>query len=172
MRRVIALCLLLCTGVLIFMMSCSKQKVVESCPVVYSIDTEHEYALVDKWQFVGFENTATGELESPICGNVESWISFTDSLSTAKSAAINHFDRSFEGVALINHFSGTYHAGDNGELQVSPTIKTTVRGTEQVKAFESKFHHLLDAVNSYEISHNELILKPEGSDIVLRFVAE
>lgn len=156
---------------LFFAVSCQKDETVAQCPVDYTIDTEGTYSLPGKWKFVGFENTTTGDIEYPICGGVQSYIVFTDSLNTRSGDPAYDLQYRFYGVALINHFSGTFDRTEGEELMLSPTVKTTVSGTPQVASFEARFHEKLVRVERYEIRNNELFLYPSSGDIVLHFVA-
>lgn len=168
-RYVIAAVVLI--PLLIFGVSCQKDETISQCPVDYTIDTEGTYDLNGSWKFIGFENTTTGDIEYPICGNVQSWIKFTDSLNTRSGDPAYDLTYRFYGVSLINHFSGTYEKTEGEDLMLSPTVKTTVSGTPQVASFEARFHEKLVRVEKFEIRNNELFLYPSSGDIVLHFVA-
>jgi hypothetical protein len=150
---------------------CKDDMTSDECLVSYSIDTENTYYLHGKWQFVGFYQTETSEIDAPLCGNVESWIEFTDSSHTASGAAYK-YPLLFRGSALINYFSGSYLPDtQKQDIQVSETVKTKVRGSDQIENFEIRFHNILSEVSSYKIVHNELFLVPEYGNVQLRFVA-
>lgn len=150
---------------------CKDDLTSDSCPVSYTIDTENTYYLHGKWQFVGFYNTQTGEIDPPLCGTIESWIEFTDSTHTATGATYK-YPVVYRGSALINYFKGSYLPDTQRQvLQLSETTKTKVRGTEQVEDFELRFHNILSSVESYKIQNNELFLIPDHGNVQLRFVA-
>lgn len=153
------------------LISCKKDETLSTCPVDYRVDTNNEYKLGDRWEFVGFENIKTGQIDAPLCGNVESWIYFADTLNTRSGSSAYQYSRRYEGVALINHFGGTYDQDEANNIMLSPTVKTTVRGTAQVEDFEARFHQILSNIDSYRIENNELILEPAYGDTRLRFVA-
>lgn len=150
---------------------CKDDLTSDSCPVSYTIDTENTYYLHGKWQFVGFYNTQTDEVDPPLCGEIESWIEFTDSTHTASGTAYK-YPVVYRGSALINYFKGSYLPDtQKQELQLSETVKTKVRGTPQVEDFELRFHNILGAIESYKIENNELFLIPDHGNVQLRFVA-
>ncbi len=150
---------------------CKDDLTSDECPVSYNIDTENTYYLHGKWQFVGFYDTISGELNAPLCGVIDSWIEFTDSSHTASGVAYK-YPVVYRGSALINYFKGSYMPDtQKQELQLSETVKTKVRGTEQVEGFESRFHNLLSTVHNYHIVHNELYLVPQSGSVQMRFVA-
>ncbi len=150
---------------------CKDDLTSDECPVSYNIDTENTYYLHGKWQFVGFYDSQTGDIDPPLCGVIESWIEFTDSSHTASGSAYK-YPVVYRGSALINYFKGSYLPDtQKHEIQLSETVKTKVRGTEQVDGFESRFHNILSTVNQYKIVHNELFLIPENGNTQLRFVA-
>lgn len=152
--------------------SCQKEETVNTCPVDYQIDTENSYALEQSWKFVGFENLKTGKIDPPLCGNIQSWITFSAEDNEQVGNKANKAAQKFYGVSLINHYSGTYQKTEteNG-LEMSSTVKTTVNGTQQVKDFEARFHNILMNIDHFEIRNNELFLHPYGGNEVLHFVA-
>ncbi len=151
---------------------CKEDMTSDSCPVNYEVDTQNTYTFTGKWQFVGFYDTITGEVEPPLCGVVESWIEFTDSAHTQNGAAYK-FPVVYRGSALINYFSGSYQPDTQlKQLQLSTeTVKTKVNGTPQVEDFETHFHNTLGTVTRYQIIHNELFLIPDHGSVQMRFVA-
>ncbi len=150
---------------------CKDDMTSDECPVQYTVDTENTYYLHGKWQFVGFYDTETGEIDPPLCGVVESWIEFTDSTHTQTGQSYK-YPVVFRGSALINYFSGSYLPDtQQQQLQVSETVKTKVNGTPQVDDFETRFHNVLSGVKSYKIENNELFLVPDYGTTQLRFVA-
>lgn len=153
------------------LISCQKDKGLSVCPVDYTIDTQGTYTINNRWEFVGFEDMNTGELESPLCGQVESWIQFADTANTQSGNDAYKNGFRFEGVALINHYGGTYDVTQDKQLILSPTLKTTIRGTGQVEDFEAKFHQILGNIDHYRIENNELFLEPTYGSTRMRFVA-
>jgi len=165
---VIATSLIIVMGAIV---GCKDDMDSDECPVAYDIDTQNQYNLYGKWQFVGFYDTITGAINSPLCGEVESWIEFTDSVH-AESGHAYKYPVVYRGTALINYFSGSYQPDtQNKQLQLSETVKTKVRGTVQVEDFETRFHNALSGVSHFHIVHNELFLVPSHGTTQLRFVA-
>ena len=164
--------LALAAAFMLVFISCQKDEKVDVCPVDYRIDTEHTYDFEQSWKFVGFEDQATGEIDPPLCGNIQSWITFSAEENERTGNKAYTLPNKFYGVALINHFSGTYQkVGDENGLELSSTVKTTVSGTPQVKEFEARFHNILMNIDHFEIRNNELFLYPNAGTEILHFVA-
>ncbi|CAN5370487.1 hypothetical protein BH09BAC1_BH09BAC1_03170 [soil metagenome] len=150
---------------------CKDDMTSDLCPVQYKVDTENTYNLYGKWQFVGFYDTISGQIDPPLCGNVESWIEFTDSTHTQTGQAYK-YPIVYRGSALINYFSGSYQPDtQQKQIELSATVKTKVKGTPQVEDFETRFHNILSGVSDYHILNNELFLVPSFGSTQLRFVA-
>ena len=149
--------------------SCGK-KDSATCPVNYAVDGGVRASLIHQWGFVGFVDTLTGKTDSPLCGNIESDITFTDSVIPTHTAPFYTYRYLYYGTALINYYSGSYTpATDSSGIQLSVSQKTTITGTDDVQKFETRFHTTLQQVTAYHINHNELTLFPAGSTVVMRF---
>lgn len=158
--------------IMLVFISCQKDETVQTCPVDYTIDTEHAYDLEQSWKFVGFEDKNTGKIDPPLCGNIQSWITFSAEENERTGNKAYSLPNKFYGVALINHFSGTYQKLDEeNTIELSSTVKTTVNGTPQVKDFEARFHNILMNIDHFEIENNELFLYPYAGTEILHFVA-
>lgn len=162
-------------AVLLFMvvtsfLSCKKDQASEKCPVNYTLDN-YTYSLTRKWDFVGFVDTTTDSIDPPLCGQVESYIKFTDTLVTTHTSPYYIYQYKMNGTALINHYSGSYTLTDSTHIQLSKTVNTTVTGTDDVQEFEKHFHDVLEQISTYKLNHNELTLIPASGTTVMRFKA-
>jgi hypothetical protein len=156
----------------VIFIGCGGEDVEDTCPVNYTIDSLHIYSLVGNWKFVGFENISNGNIDPPLCGNVESYISFTDSLHHVTGNAAYMYPYLLKGGALINSLSGSYERVDSFGLHISKTVKTSVNGTEQVEEFEQRYYDLLERVDHFEISNNQLWLLSQDGTESMKFVAD
>ncbi|MDX2001028.1 MAG: META domain-containing protein [Chitinophagales bacterium] len=158
--------------ILCFLSACNKEKIVDECPIDYAIDSSFNYTLVGKWRFVGFRDTSNGSMDHVLCGEVESFLNFTDSIHSVSGNPAYIYPYVLKGGALINSISGSYETFDTNGIRISKTVKSSVNGTQQVKDFEQRFYTLMESASRYRINYNELTLYPADGSVTMVFIPD
>jgi heat shock protein HslJ len=77
-------------------------------------------------------------------------------------------DSNLSGKAVLNTYSGTFTASDDGSLRLGPIARTEIGGDPDLMAAEDQYFEALSLVDGFDSNGDELFLRT-GDTTILRY---